>query len=79
MLSSTGVYITCLSNITIKFVPKQLFGFKFNTGGAWENFCFNLIRIINFLTGLFVIVYPFLVDENFQAFFLNILKGLGVS
>ena len=79
MLSSTGVYLTCFSKMTIKFVPKQLFGFKFNTGGAWENFCFNLIRIINFLTGLFVIFYPFIVDENYQNFFINVLKGLGIG
>lgn len=79
MLSSSGVYLTCFSGVTIKFVPKHIFNFKFSTGGAWENFCFNLIRIINFLTGLFVIVYPFLVDENFQALFINIFKILGLT
>lgn len=75
MLSSQGVYISCLSNTMIKFVPKSLFSFKFNTGGAWENFCYNAIRIINNVTGFIVIVYPFLCIPEFQALLLKFLSN----
>lgn len=76
MLSGAGVYLSCFSNNTIKFVPKKLFNFKFNTGGVWENFCFSVIRKINFITGIFVIVYPFLVVQEYQKWILNLI-GLG--
>lgn len=75
MLSGTGVYLSVFLNIHIAFVPKQLFGFRFNTGGAWENFCYNMIRYINFLTGIIVILYPFLMDPVFQQWFLEIIKN----
>lgn len=76
MLSGTGVYLFCFLDTHISFVPKQLLGFKFNTGGAWENFCYNIIRYINFFTGLLVIIYPFFMNPVFREWILSIINEL---
>lgn len=78
MLSSAGVYVTFLSGKKVKFVPKELFGFKFSTGGAWENFCFKVIRVINLISGIFVIVYPFLVVSEYRELLLSLLRGMKI-
>jgi hypothetical protein len=38
MLTMEGVRLSCLGNRKVRFVPKKLFGFKFSTGEAWEDF-----------------------------------------
>lgn len=74
MLSSSGVYITCLSRIKIRFVPKQLFGFKFSTKSPWEDMCCKFIRIVNAITGFVVILYPLIINGFLRNLFLNIMS-----
>ena len=60
MLSSAGVRIFCFRPTTLAFVPKQLFGFRFNTGNAWEGFIYKLTKKINIIFGFIGMVLPML-------------------
>lgn len=58
MLTSEGVRIVCWSKVKVKFVPKKLFGLRFNTGDSWELFNYKTIRIINILLGFISLILP---------------------
>lgn len=67
MLSSAGVRVFCWCKKTVALVPKQLFGFRFNTGHEWEGFVYGVIKRINIVVGLICFVYPIISDPTFMA------------
>lgn len=62
MLTSAGVRIVCWKNKKIAFVPKQLFGFRFNTGKTWEAFVYKATKGLNIIVGVIAVVFPMLVQ-----------------
>lgn len=69
MLTLDGVYLLCGSKKRTALVPKKLFGLKFNTGGAWEDFVFRVATVMEWLFCLAAAVYPVVmyVIENFYT------------
>ena len=62
MFTSAGVRLLCFLKLKVKFVPKQLFGLRFNTGNEWEQFCYKLTRFINIILGIICLIYPLIVN-----------------
>ena len=62
MMTSAGVRIFCWNKFKLKFVPKKVFGFRFNTGGDWEAFNYKTIKLLNIPWGLFIAVYPIAIN-----------------
>lgn len=58
MLTSAGVRVLCFIKFYARFVPRQILGFKFNTGNEWEAFNYKVIKIINIMLGTVCILYP---------------------
>ena len=58
MLTSDGIYLFCWQKKKISFVPKSLFGFKFNTGGAWEDFVFKIATFLEWTSCTLACLYP---------------------
>lgn len=63
MLTSAGVRVICFLNFKLKFVPKKIFKFKFNTGHSWERFNYKLIKALNLFLGLVAICYPLILKK----------------
>lgn len=61
MLNGVGVRLVCWNKLHVAFVPRQLFGLRFNTGHEWENFNYKLMRIINVILGCICLIYPLIV------------------
>lgn len=59
MLTSGGIRITCFSKIKIALVPRELLGFKFNTGHEWEKFVYKVTRVMNIVIGVVVVIFPY--------------------
>lgn len=64
MLTYVGVRPFCWSKIKLKFVPKKLFGLRFNTGNSWEEFNYKTMRFMNIILGILSITYPFWPSIN---------------
>lgn len=62
MLNGVGVRLFCWNKMHVAFVPKQLFGFRFNTGHEWEAFNYKVIKMINVLLGVVCLIYPFIME-----------------
>lgn len=60
MLTSEGVRLFCFNKLKVKFVPKKLFGFRFNTGDTWEEFNYTAVKLVNILLGLVALLFPYL-------------------
>lgn len=58
MFNGDGVWPTVFALHKVAFVPKKLFGIKFNTGGAWERFFYKMSVFINRVLGVVVLIYP---------------------
>lgn len=58
MLTGDGVYILCWQKKRTSFVPKSFLGFKFNTGGAWEDFVFKIATFMEWLLCVAAGLYP---------------------
>ena len=58
MLTSDGVYICFWMKNRVSFVPKSLFGFKFNTGGEWEDFVYKMATVFEWLFCIVALVVP---------------------
>ena len=58
MFNGDGVWLTVFAKRKIAFVPKKLFGFRFNTSGSWEHFFYRVCLIINKGLEVVVILYP---------------------
>lgn len=67
MLNSVGVRLFCWGKIKVKFVPKQLFGMRFNTGNEWEAFCYKSTKIINLGLGFISVMYPIIRNIDIQS------------
>lgn len=75
MLTSAGVRITCCRKTKLAFVPKELFGFRFNTGNAWESFVYNATKKLNVIVGFIGVVFPlFFTPEGIQT-----LANIGIT
>lgn len=60
MMNGVGVYFSVFSKHKVAFVPRKFFGLKFVTGGAWEEFCYKVGRVIDVIglwACLFLIIY----------------------
>lgn len=64
MLTSAGVRLICFVNFKVKFVPKQLFGFKFNTGHEWEEFNYKAVKMINIALWIMCLAYPLVINSS---------------
>lgn len=64
MMTSAGVRITCFKDIKFAFVPKQLFGLRFNTGQAWEAFVYSVTKKINMIVGFIGVIFPLFFTEH---------------
>lgn len=63
MMTSAGVRLFCWNKkLIIKLVPRQLFGFRFNTGHEWEEFVFKTVKLLNMFLGVMCLTYPLLLD-----------------
>ena len=71
MLTSAGVRLIFFINYKVKFVPRQLFKLKFNTGNEWEAFNYKVIKIINILLGVICLTYPLIIEGDI----INLLIG----
>lgn len=58
-MTSGGIRIFFFSKRKVSIVPKKIGKLKFNTGGQWEEFCYNLVGYLNKLLGIFSIIFPF--------------------
>ena len=65
MLTSAGVRVICFSRFKIALVPKKIGSLKFNTGHEWESFNFKVMKILNFIIGIFALIYPIIITKNF--------------
>lgn len=63
MLNGVGVRLFCWNKKHIALVPKQLFGMKFKTGESWEGFVCTVTQVLNVLTGLLAIAYPYILTK----------------
>lgn len=66
MLTSAGVRGTCFSSTKLKFVPKKIGSFRFNTGNEWEEFNYKTIKKLNMVMGTICILYPFIHKQLFN-------------
>lgn len=73
MLTSDGVRLFCFYKKKVALVPKKLFGLRFNTGNEWEEFNYNVMRVLNNLLGVLCILYPYL--EEITGFIKQIVGG----
>ena len=71
MLSSSGVYLFFWNKGTIKFVPKKIFGFSFNTGTSWEKFCYSLFGKLDFIFGVLALFFPLILNTEFLLLLYN--------
>lgn len=62
MLTSAGVRLFCFKKKKLAFVPKQLFGFRFNTGNTWETFVYRVTKKLNIVVGFIGLVFPILYN-----------------
>ena len=76
MLTSAGVRLICFLKIKVAFVPNHIFGFKFNTGHEWEEFCYKMARVINIALGIVCIVYPLILNRTFLELYNKIINLL---
>lgn len=68
MMTSAGVRLFCWNKkIIIRLVPKQLFGFRFNTGHEWEEFVYKTVRLLNIILGITCIIYPLIIEGKLQS------------
>ena len=58
MLTGEGVRLVCWNKFKVRFVPKKIGNFRFNTGRGWEEFVYKTTRIINIPLGFAAVVYP---------------------
>lgn len=63
MLTSAGVKVICFVDFKVKFVPRKLFGLRFNTGHGWEEFNFKVMKVLNVFLAVICIVYPLTVNR----------------
>lgn len=63
MLTSAGVKVICFVDFKAKFVPRKLFGLRFNTGHGWEEFNFKVMKVLNVFLAVICIVYPLTVNR----------------
>lgn len=59
MLNGVGVRVFFFLDFKVAFVPRKFLWIHFNTGEAWEEFNFFIIRIINIALGIIAIAYPY--------------------
>ena len=63
MLTSAGVKVICFVDFKVKFVPRKLFGLRFNTGHGWEEFNFKVMKALNVFLAIICIMYPLTVNR----------------
>lgn len=63
MLTSAGVKVICFVDFKVKFVPRRLFGLRFNTGHGWEEFNFKVMKALNVFLAVICIGYPLTVNR----------------
>lgn len=73
MLTSAGVRILCFNKTKLALVPKSIGKLRFNTGNAWEQFVYKVMSIINIVYGIIILIYPFIMDIDFESV-LSIIK-----
>lgn len=66
MLTGEGVRLFCFNKKKVRFVPRKIGNFKFNTGNEWEAFNYKTISIINKVLGVICLIYPFIVSGYFD-------------
>lgn len=70
MLTSAGVRLLCfLPKSKVKFVPKKIGKFRFNTGHEWEAFNYKVIKVFNIILGVYTLLYPLLVNGTISNLF----------
>ena len=73
MLTGEGTRVACWNKKKIRFVPKKIGKFRFNTGKEWEAFVYKATRIINIPLGFIAVIYPMLFTPYGQQFIDNII------
>lgn len=63
MLTSAGVKVICFVDFKVKFVPRRLFGLRFNTGHGWEEFNFKVMKVLNVFLAVICMGYPLTVNR----------------
>ena len=61
MLTSDGVYILFWQKKRVAFVPKVFLWFRFNTGGAWEDFVFKVATGLEWIFCTLACLYPIIM------------------
>lgn len=59
MMNGVGIRLFCWNRFRIKFVPKKIFRFRFNTGEEWEDFNYFVAGKINIVLGFIALTFPF--------------------
>jgi len=73
MLSSSGVRLVCWSKFKVRLVPKKIFKLRFNTGNEWESFVYRMQKSINYMIGLYAIIYPYI---GYIVNKINLIRGI---
>ena len=72
MLNGVGIRLFAISKFKIKFVPKHIGNFRFNTGHEGEGFCYKAARIINMALGVMCILYPVLKNDEIVKYIASV-------
>jgi membrane-bound metal-dependent hydrolase YbcI (DUF457 family) len=77
MLTGEGVRLFCWWKFKVRFVPKKIGKFRFNTGKQWEAFVYKVTRIINVPLGFIAVTYPMLFTPSGQELIIKIKSLIG--
>lgn len=77
MLSSDGVRLLCWMKLRLRFVPKRIGKFRFNTGNEWEGFIYSLVKKINIVIGFVCFIYPWLSKPENAEKIMSALREIG--
>lgn len=72
---SGKVKLFCFSNKWVGLVPRKFLGFKFNTGSDWEQFVYNVTKLLNLGITTMAILFPFFYrgyDSTLVHYYSNI-------
>jgi len=76
MLTVKGVHLVCWSKFRVRVVPKSIFGFRFNTGGAWESLIQRVNMVIGTLIEITAIIFPLIYSGWFIRVAERIIGGI---